>query len=76
MGENGAFAIIDNIDFYIKAPKVRSIDTTGAGDAFNGAFAFGLSKGLNGKDSLTFTETEKVFDPEVVYEGQENPTKL
>lgn len=25
---------------------------------------------------LTFTETEKVFDPEVVYAGQENPTKL
>ena len=52
LGESGAFAIIDDIDFYIKAPKVKSIDTTGAGDAFNGAFAFGLSKGLNGKDSL------------------------
>ena len=25
---------------------------------------------------LTFTETEKVFDPEVVYAGQPNPTKL
>jgi phosphoribosyl-AMP cyclohydrolase len=25
---------------------------------------------------LTFTETEKVFDPEVVYRGQPNPTKL
>lgn len=25
---------------------------------------------------LTFTETEKVFDPELVYAGQPNPTKL
>ncbi|MEO8225439.1 MAG: phosphoribosyl-AMP cyclohydrolase [Gammaproteobacteria bacterium] len=25
---------------------------------------------------LTFTETEKVFDPEIVYQGQANPTKL
>jgi phosphoribosyl-AMP cyclohydrolase len=25
---------------------------------------------------LTFTETEKVFDPEIVYQGQSNPTKL
>ena len=25
---------------------------------------------------LNFTETEKVFDPEVVYPGAENPTKL
>ena len=25
---------------------------------------------------LNFTETEKVFDPEIVYPGAENPTKL
>lgn len=25
---------------------------------------------------LTYTETEKVFDPEIVYAGQPNPTKL
>ncbi|MCE7901480.1 MAG: phosphoribosyl-AMP cyclohydrolase [Gammaproteobacteria bacterium PRO9] len=25
---------------------------------------------------LTFTETEKVFDPEIVYPGQPNPTRL
>ncbi|MEO8225031.1 MAG: phosphoribosyl-AMP cyclohydrolase [Gammaproteobacteria bacterium] len=25
---------------------------------------------------LTYTETEKVFDPEIVYAGQTNPTKL
>jgi hypothetical protein len=31
---------------------------------------------LEGKNELVFTETEKVFDPEEVYEGQENPTVL
>jgi len=25
---------------------------------------------------LNFTESEKVFDPEVVYPGADNPTKL
>ena len=30
----------------------------------------------NGQVSLNFTESEKVFDPEVVYPGVENPTKL
>jgi phosphoribosyl-AMP cyclohydrolase len=25
---------------------------------------------------LTYTETDKVFDPEIVYQGQVNPTKL
>ena len=52
LGESGAYAIIDNNELYIRAPKVRAVDTTGAGDAFNGAFAFGLSKGLSGKDAL------------------------
>jgi phosphoribosyl-AMP cyclohydrolase len=30
----------------------------------------------SGNLTLEFTETEKVFDPEVVYPGVENPTKL
>ena len=31
---------------------------------------------LEDKNNLKFIETEKLFDPEEVYEGQENPTKL
>jgi phosphoribosyl-AMP cyclohydrolase len=34
------------------------------------------AKAANGPLPLTFTETEKVFDPEIVYAGQPNPTKL
>jgi len=30
----------------------------------------------NDKVTLLFTESEKVFDPEVIYPGAENPTKL
>ena len=30
----------------------------------------------SGQVNLLFTESEKVFDPEVVYPGAENPTKL
>ena len=30
------------------------VDTTGAGDAFNGAFAVGLANGLKFKDALIF----------------------
>ena len=29
-----------------------------------------------GKVNLKFTETEKVFDPDIVYSGSDNPTKL
>ena len=33
-------------------------------------------KGENFSTNLVFNEEKKVFDPEKVYEGQENPTKL
>jgi phosphoribosyl-AMP cyclohydrolase len=38
----------------------------------------GASSTANASAPLTlqFTETEKIFDPEVVYKGQPNPTKL
>ena len=43
-------------NFFIRAFKFKDpvIDTTGAGDAFNGAFAVALSKDLNIKEALTF----------------------
>jgi len=34
--------------------KQAVIDTTGAGDAFNGAFAVGLANDLGTKEALTF----------------------
>ncbi|MDH5254301.1 MAG: phosphoribosyl-AMP cyclohydrolase [Gammaproteobacteria bacterium] len=34
------------------------------------------AQGADAPLPLTFTETEKVFDPEIVYQGQPNPTKL
>lgn len=36
----------------------------------------GDASGAAGPLELTFTESEKVFDPEEVYPGVENPTKL
>jgi ribokinase len=43
LGENGAVLVKDDNVLYFDAPKVNVVDTTGAGDAFIGAFAFGLS---------------------------------
>ena len=38
--------------FRIPAPKVDVIDTTGAGDAFVGAFAYGIACGLDSIESI------------------------
>ena len=44
LGEKGLFYNDGRKQIYLKANPVKAIDTTGAGDAFNGGLAFGLSK--------------------------------
>ena len=44
--------MIGKKNIYLNASSVKAIDTTGAGDAFNGALAFGLSKGKPIEDCL------------------------
>ena len=44
LGEKGLFYTDGKEETYLKASSVKAIDTTGAGDAFNGGLAYGLSK--------------------------------
>ena len=44
LGEKGLFYSDGEEEIYIKATPDKAIDTTGAGDAFNGGLAFGLLK--------------------------------
>ena len=55
-----------------------SIDGLGASChvGYKSCFYRSLNSVENGEVSLDFTESEKVFDPEKVYPGIENPTKL
>ncbi len=44
LGEKGLFYSDGKEEIYLKASLVKAVDTTGAGDAFNGGLAFGLLK--------------------------------
>ena len=56
LGDKGSFFKNENEEFLVPAKKLNNpvIDTTGAGDAFNGAFCVGLSENKNYKKSIEF----------------------
>jgi len=56
LGEKGIYFVNKNNSFSIPALDLKGkvIDTTGAGDSFNGALASGLEKGFEIKECLNF----------------------
>lgn len=55
MGERGAYvAAPDGAAAYVPAFRVEAVDTTAAGDAFNGGFAVALMRGLSVVESARF----------------------
>lgn len=54
LGANGVFVSDGKKEEIIDSFKVKAIDTTGAGDAFNGGFLAALSEGKNIWDSAIF----------------------
>ncbi len=57
LGEKGLFYSDGKEEIYLKASDVKAIDTTGAGDAFNGGLAFCLSKEKPIKECLELANT-------------------
>jgi sulfofructose kinase len=55
LGEYGAMALHEGRYFYSPAFHVHCVDTTGAGDAFHGAFCYGVLQGMSIADILDFS---------------------
>lgn len=54
LGEKGVLYVTEDKIKHIEGNKVKVIDTTGAGDAFNGALASALSEGMEIEEALRF----------------------
>ena len=54
LGKRGSYYTDGNVSFFTPAFTVDAVDTTGAGDAFNGAFAAALAEGRNAADAIRF----------------------
>ena len=53
-GENGLIGSDSSGTFILEAFKVNAVDTTGCGDVFHGAYALGIARGWNIKQSCLF----------------------
>jgi ribokinase len=53
LGEHGALVVDAAGSARVDAPTVRAVDTTGAGDVFNGVLAVGLAHGLDLRAAVT-----------------------
>lgn len=52
LGAKGAYFQNTHQKFLIPAPKVQAVDTTAAGDVFNGALAVALAEGLDWREAI------------------------
>ena len=55
LGEKGCLVVNDTTELYIPAVSVGAVDTTAAGDAFTGALAFFISRGLAITEAARFS---------------------
>ena len=54
LGSKGALVLEAGIFHLVKTPKVKAVDTTAAGDVFNGALAVALSENKSLKEAVEF----------------------
>jgi len=54
LGSKGALVVSDDMEELVPSQKVKAVDTTAAGDTFNGALVVGLSEGMALKEAVVF----------------------
>lgn len=61
MGSQGAFVLSDGMDELIPCPEVEVVDTTAAGDTFNGALVVALSEGQDLRQAIKFANQAAAY---------------
>src|SRR5690554_1583957 len=76
MGNKGAVILEDGKESMVPAYKVEAIDTTGAGDTFNGALAVEIAKGKSLKKAAEFANAAAALSVTKNYVINALPTRL
>jgi len=76
LGEKGVFYSDGRSELYVEAAKsIKAIDTTGAGDAFNGAFSFSLAQNSSIEEAIKFANHYAGKSTEKIGAGNAMPFK-
>ena len=73
LGEKGLLYSDGKEEIYMKATADKAVDTTGAGDAFNGGFSFALLKGKKIKECLEIANEVAGFSTTKLGAGDSMP---
>lgn len=57
LGDKGAMLVNEDGGHIYSGRRVNAVDTTAAGDCFNGAFVVGLSEGMTHEEAIRFANT-------------------
>ncbi len=75
MGSKGAYILSKQIDQLVSSPKVKAVDTTAAGDTFNGAFVVGLSDGMSLVEAVGFANKAAAYSVTKMGAQMSTPTR-
>jgi ribokinase len=66
MGPLGAYILSKEVDQIMPCPKVKAVDTTAAGDTFNGALVVGLAEDMPLKEAVEFANKAAAYSVTIV----------
>jgi len=75
LGVNGAYFTDGNNEMHVSGIKVKALETTGAGDAFNGGFATAIGEGMDIESALRFANCTAAISVTRLGAAQSMPTR-
>lgn len=75
LGKNGAYYTDGKSEIHVPGIKVDAVETTGAGDAFNGGFATALGEGMDIETALKFANCTAAISVTRLGAAESMPTR-
>ena len=75
LGKNGAYYTDGQREIHVPGIKVNAVETTGAGDAFNGGFATALGEGMDIETALKFANCTAAISVTRLGAAESMPTR-